>query len=262
MKPLVLSLLFGVAAAAATSVEFSGLRWEVAGRDAPQARVGALILPAATDLTREVPTGDPTIRLTSLPVFSTDMADLAVLGVGEASLVFVREGNTGTVMFLVPGQESRALARSIPLNEAGRAAAPVVVSLGQSGGAYFASAGTSVLTAAAGPSATREVYLSSGEASSWELLEESSSGTSPRSQTGLGTERLGRAGAALVASSAQNASANVGGSADPSSPGSSGPPGVSRSERVVALEVFTPPAVRLSRGELARQAMAQQAKKE
>lgn len=229
---------------------------------------GMVMVPAGAELVRTYAGVFVEARLAAAPAFASGPDEVAILGVGEASLVFMREAAGGAVLLVVGEAGPVPVARGLALQADGTLGRPVEVTLGRHGQLIVASVDTEVVRRLTNsPAVETEVFISTGRTHGWPLegmrivlpgtaanreLEPVSSGgesTSPGSAADAGSNRDGRSGRLEVFAGLEVPAGGGGAPAAlPPAPAAAGEGGG-------ALEVFTPPSVRHPRAAGIRKAL-------
>jgi len=101
--------------------------WDVAGAAPVDGTEGVTILPAGSELSRELSAGHVSVRIVSRPYFGSTAADWASVEIGPASLFFVRDGRGGGVVLL--GDQALPLPVPVQLGADGRAVKALTVEM-------------------------------------------------------------------------------------------------------------------------------------
>lgn len=239
-----------------------------AGETAPAELIqnNTLILPAGTQLYRNVTGGAVTLQITSTPTFSSDPEEVALLEIGSNALALSQTAGTGHLILLPGDLKPQTLSYAIALDENDRPTEPLNLSLTQRGSALFLTLQGQTQRIATDPlPENTQIVLSTGARHDWRIqtlilttepliiTEEENpvgSGGSSSSNTPDPTSKgtSGNSPSANSGTSASDTSATTGDSASSD---------VQKNHRPVRLEVFTPPAVRRGRSAAVRAALAQ-----
>lgn len=103
--------------------------WSLSGAKRADLATTPLTLPPGAQVSRVFTTDRLGVRIETAPIFALDPEDWAVLEVGEAALVFARDGDTGYLALTVGTAEVALHPRTVPLAEEGGAAVSVKATL-------------------------------------------------------------------------------------------------------------------------------------
>ncbi len=203
------------------------------------------------------------VHLATKPFFGAQADACPVIEIGSLALVFMANGQTGSLV-LAPGEEKAVtLPVSIPLDSNGHSVEAVKVSLIAAGGIARITVGEHTQTANldSSPDGLLGIVVSAGNSADWSFEEF----TITTVDDGVGTEGLGAPDAAPGEDHDQSALKRTGSqgdevgasvAADLTQGTANGADKDSKSLPTTAstLEVFTPPSVRHGRSEAARAA--------
>lgn len=238
--------------------------WTVIGAEA-LSREETVTLPPGSQLARAFPRGNLAVQFVTQPRFAAGSADWSVLEIGDTALIFQRDGGEARLALAVGETPPVSLPFAIPLDAAGRSAAPLALEFARCGATIAISlGGETVSFPAATPEGGVEVVASAGSSQPWVIehltvvlttpdlvampagkTAEENGSDAPRASAAEATaDRSEGAGAANVATNAAAAAAAGAGAATAASR--------------AALEIFTPPAVRHGRADALRAAPVSQ----
>jgi len=131
---------------------------------------GAILLPAGSELSREYTATLLALRIVSRPYFGAAATDWASLGIGPASLSFIRDGKGGGLVLL--GDKPLSLPYVIEIGEDGRSRQPLDIIFSYDrldGMAQLDLDGQRFNVAAPSPGNISEAIVSSGSLSAWSI---------------------------------------------------------------------------------------------
>lgn len=145
--------------------------WSVLGADKiGLAKSDPVNLPAGAQLYRVVTGSSITLTVESSPEFGQTAAELSVIELGDAALAFLGSGATGKLVLVLGDNPVLSLPYEIALDNAGRSAESLKVTLSREGATVAVTVRGQTLQFPAGHSAKpQEVVLSSGTNRSWTI---------------------------------------------------------------------------------------------
>lgn len=230
--------------------------WSVLGADKDKlTQAETLSLPAGAQLYRTVASGHITLNIESSPVFGLVAADLPVLELGDAALVFLRDGETGKLVIVLSDNPALTLPYVIALTGDGRSQEPLSLTLSRAGATVTVSTRGQTLQFPAGYSARpQEVVLSAGAGQAWPIqglaltlatsqdTNNAGSGDGGSSSMKVDQVRQQATKPTGVASATSGEASGTLATADGTATAVAKAP-----SRPGTLEIFTPPSVRLGR---------------
>ncbi len=240
--------------------------WSVLGADKNQLTDEAtLSLPAGAQLYRTVSSGGITLAVQSSPAFGLRAADLPVVELGDAALAFLRDGETGKLVLVLGDNPALTLPYEFALAGDGHSQEPLNLTLSRAGATVAVTTRGQTLHFPAGYSARpQEIVLSAGAGQAWPIqglaLTAVTNQDASNARSSDSTSDQGNAD--QVRQQATKPTATTGAIASESSATSVASSGtaITTAEtppRVITLEVFTPPSVRLGRATEVRKAAMQ-----
>lgn len=216
-----------------------------------------LVLPAGTQLYRNLSEENITLSIRSNPVFSTDPEQVAILEFGTNAIAFTKEKDVGRITLVADDLEAQTLTPSITLDQNDRPTETLALELTRRDGLLFLTVQKQnhQVATQAGPT---QIVLSAGASQDWTienlqvtfeplLVADASDATRGRRETSdgfnSGTGRFARSGASI---------AGLTSGADDEADSDdleekTDKPEAKATQRPVRLDVFTPPAIRLGR---------------
>lgn len=238
--------------------------WETATTPVQQlVQDDQLVLPAGTQLYRDLNAGNMTLRISSSPVFSSDPEQVAVLEFGTNSLVFIKENDFGRITLMSDDLVAQTLPPSVVLDENDRPTEALDLELTQRDGLLFLTIQKQTQQFPATRGAT-QIVLSAGASQDWTirnlqvtfeplLVGDDSEPIDGRTESSDGfSYDIGRSAATMGSADANMTSGVDGLDTSSEKPDSSE---AKATQREVRLEVFTPPAVRRGRSAEVRAAL-------
>lgn len=265
-----LSFAFGDAQQTILVTPQSLAGWTVTGADRQaMAAQPALVLPAGAQLARAFPGPTLALKVSTRPQFGLTPADWPVLEIGNAALVFMREGGTGKLALVLGTETPVELPGSYALDADGRSVEPLAVTFAREGAVVKVEAAGRKLSlpVAPAPEPGLEAVASAGAGNGWSLdrLEVATPTAEAVTaaaavDTSAGAPAGSAGGTVDRKSGAANPKTEDGPSGTAAAPGPTGAPPAAAAATGKAgagtLEIFTPASVRHGRADTVRNAVA------